>query len=304
MLRLGIETDGTDVYEGGGYLHAIYPPPILIPLALIASGDKIAPLDDSIDLLRVSFIFREDSFDPTARIKRGRVYRRAYDSQPTDCSVYPHPARFTEVNKVYPGAGVLSKRLATFSPHRISVALKEPVASQPLVLLGTAQAYSLWLIVDIEQIYTGEELLTLRAIRSFGALPNLKPERLPESNKSKLVQTAETLGQEIHRASPGSVIDRSRDLISVSIAAYLETKGVSAAHNDLGDLIKELDKLADNDRRLIVSNAAKIVSLLHARGKPSEQEKRPIRRIMEQDAELAVSCVGVTLCDFGWAEWT
>jgi len=42
---------------------------------------------------------------------------------------------------------------------------------------------------------------------------------------------------------------------------------------------------------------------LHARAKPVERAKRPMRPVREQDAELAIQCVGTILCELGWAEW-
>jgi hypothetical protein len=49
--------------------------------------------------------------------------------------------------------------------------------------------------------------------------------------------------------------------------------------------------------------AAKIIARLHARAKPAEEARRPMRPVREQDAELATQCVGTILCELGWAEW-
>lgn len=68
---------------------------------------------------------------------------------------------------------------------------------------------------------------------------------------------------------------------------------------DLGKLIKRLE----TEGRIIAENAANIIARLHARAKPSEQEKRQLRPIREQDADLAVQCVGMLLCEIGFAEW-
>lgn len=43
--------------------------------------------------------------------------------------------------------------------------------------------------------------------------------------------------------------------------------------------------------------------MLHSRAKPSEQERRDLRVIREQDANLAVQCVGALLCEIDFAEW-
>jgi hypothetical protein len=300
MITLGIDQEGVDVYEGGGWLHAVYPPPILTPITL-ASRESAKAVPDSVTVINTPFLFREDSFDPTARIRRGRMYRRD-NTQFQNRNVYAHPARQSEMRDKHRAATVLSKPLIIFHPHHLSAIVMRPL-SDVRIILGTEQANSVWTIVDVERIHTNEELLTLRAIRSLGVLPNIKVDLLQQSDIGKIVQSLEILSFEIHKSAPESVIDRARDVISVAISSYLETKDLSVIGQDLGELIRGLNSLGVNDRRRIVSSAAEIVRLLHARSKPSEQEKRPTRRIMEQDAELAIACVGVTLCDFGWAVW-
>ncbi|HEX7965375.1 MAG TPA: hypothetical protein VF651_06625 [Gammaproteobacteria bacterium] len=301
MVTLGVDQDGADVYEGASWLHAIYPPPILTPITITKLGGKIEP-SMALYVMQAEYVFREDSFDPTSRIKRGRIYRRD-NTQPHNCSVYPHPARATEYLTSRSGNGIFMKSLVVFYQHQVAHELKVTPAVQALAVLGTSSAYSLWLIVDIERIHTNEDLLTLRSIRSSSSLPNLKIDSLPAHGKSKLVQATEKLALDINKAAPESVIDRTRDLMVVALTSYLEEKGLDVAGLDLGQLIKKFDGLPAQDQRHIAENAGKIIARLHARAKPSERGKRPLRNIMEQDAELAVSCAAVTLCDFNWAEW-
>lgn len=300
-MMLGIDEDGADVYEGSSWLHAIYPPPILIPINFGSSSEEAKP-SEATHISHVKYLFREDSFDPTSRIKRGRVYIRD-DTTPRDCIVYPHPARATEIITRAKGYATFQRRLAVFHPYQIGPNLKQPILKPPVVILGTSAAYSLWVIVEFERIYTNEELITLRSVRSFGSIPNLRVDTLPTGDKAKIVQTYEKLSLDIHKSGPESVIDRSRELMVAVLKGYLGTNNVEAAGDDLSSLTKKLDELPSADRKNVASNAAKIIGLLHARGKIAEQEKRAFRPIMEQDAELAVSCIGVTLCDFGWAEW-
>src|ERR1700743_988742 len=115
MMTLAVDENGSDVYEGGGWLHAVYPPPILIPITFGLSGERIEP-SQAIYASNMQYVFREDSFDPISRIKRGRVYRRD-DTAPKDCLVYPHPARITESNHVAI-SGVFSKCLVVFWPYQ------------------------------------------------------------------------------------------------------------------------------------------------------------------------------------------
>ena len=56
------------------------------------------------------------------------------------------------------------------------------------------------------------------------------------------------------------------------------------------------------EKKNIVISASEIIRVLHPRAKPSEQEMRKARQPDEQDAELAINCLGVLLKDIGWAK--
>jgi|ERR1035437_4133212 hypothetical protein len=90
-----------------------------------------------------------------------------------------------------------------------------------------------------------------------------------------------------------------------SFSAYLQNEGIAEANGkDLGALIELLVKRNDKNGQRIVACAAEIPQRLHSRGKHAEQEKHDnLRPIREQDAELAVQCIGVMLCDLGWGRW-
>ena len=298
---LGIDQDGVDVYEGGTWLHAVYPPPILTLATIPNIGDQLTAPNIQF-VMSMPIIFREDSFDPTSRIKRGRLYRKD-NTQPHNCYVYPHPARQTEMRTHHNQAQVFNKSLVVFYPHQISHELKDGIKGSQLMVLGTASAYSVWRIVDIERIHNGEELITLRSIRSLGSMPRLKIDALPEASRAKIEQATETLISEIHTSAPESVIDRARDLLAVSFAAYLDIYNAGRAKADLSEIVRQCEKLEKDNRKYVAENAARIVALLHARSKSTEQSRRNTRKLMEQDADLAVACVGTSLCDFGWAEW-
>jgi hypothetical protein len=60
-----------------------------------------------------------------------------------------------------------------------------------------------------------------------------------------------------------------------------------------------------DENKTVADHAANIIARLHARAKTSEseQEKRELRSIREQDAELATQCLGTLLCEIGLAKW-
>jgi hypothetical protein len=84
--------------------------------------------------------------------------------------------------------------------------------------------------------------------------------------------------------------------------AFLELMGKSS-QDSLDKAIKIAGKFEPTDKKEVVRNAADIVRLLHGRTKYAVQRAKNTRDIREPDAELAVQCIGVMLCDLGWAEW-
>lgn len=147
-------------------------------------------------------------------------------------------------------------------------------------------------------------LVTLKARQSLGALPEIDWGRLPD--KTGLVRgKIESLLDDLYRAGAESIVDRAREAATAILSAYLQSEGFAeASGKDLGALTDLLDKRSGKNCNRIVRCAAEIPQRLHSRGKHAEQEKRDdLRPIREQDAELAVQCVGVMLCDLGWARW-
>ncbi len=163
------------------------------------------------------------------------------------------------------------------------------------MLLGVDDRFTVWTIIDVEAIVTGEDLVTLKARNSFGILPDLKKDKIPEPFRAKITEALNTFTDEVHRSAPASVIDRARDAAVHILLAYFDLQG--AAAEDLGKLIKRLEP----DKR-IAASAATIIARLHARTKPSEQARRELFPIRERDVDLTIQCVGTLLCELEFAE--
>ncbi|MHB1528008.1 MAG: hypothetical protein ACYCXT_01040 [Acidiferrobacteraceae bacterium] len=256
---------------------------------------------DTGDIFSVSLIFREDAFDPVSRVRRGRFYEKN-PSQPVGWHVYPHPA-LTGEEQTANRLGVLLKDLATFHACAMSQKHFAKTEHQPLVVLGNAQRFTVWVLVSSEMSLTGEEIVSLRSRATFGALPELLWDKVPQPGRASIKNTLNILSEDIYRAGPESVIDRARDVASAILSAYVVDRSLAAATKDLGKLVDVLGKLPRDDRPNICKNGGDIIAILHPRAKPSEQALRPLRPIREQDAELAVQLVGTMLCDLGWAQW-
>lgn len=248
------------------------------------------------DLVGDAWIFREDSFDPIARVRRGRFYQ-AGNQQPVQWHVQVHPAIQSEVREA--NKGVVTKLLETFHGNPVWHRFIKDQKEQPLVLLGFDERFTVWTIINVEYISTGEDLVTLKACSSLGVLPQITVEAIPGRNRNAVMEVLDIFSNEVHRSAPVSIIDRARNAVSQLLLAYTGLEGKHA--KDLSGLVKELEK--EEEPKLIAICASKIIARLHARAKPVEKAKRPLRVIREQDAELAAQCLGVILCELGWAEW-
>jgi hypothetical protein len=295
MISIGIDTSQGLVYESSCRYNGrlLWPAPVISHAKIIHADEQEFKAKSSQDSF--GYIFREDSFDPITKIRRGRFYE-SQASLTQGWQVLPHHAKPYRENY---NSGVPHKeQLDTYSSH-MSIWHRHIQGKQqkPLVLLGLGDCYTVWEIISIEDIYTGETMVTLKARNSLGNLPQLLNNNIPENYRDKLIEAVQTFSDEAYRASPSSVIDRARDVATCALNAYLGYSGKSA--KDLGKLVAEV-----NSRdRAIAASTANIIARLHARGKPVEQEKRELLPIRENDANLVVQCVGGLLCELGYGEW-
>lgn len=292
MINIGIEKHQSLVYEGdSNYGRGVWPTPVVTPAKFVYPSEGDLKAHTSSDVF--GYRFREDSFDPIARVRRGRFYC-AHGAQPQQWKVARHPG--SPFDSIAPDIHGFSKSLETFYGNPIWYKIQER-KEFPIVLLGVDDRFTAWTIISVEAIATGEDLVTLKARDSFGILPRMLDGRVAEAFQAKLNEALETFADEVHRSSPVSIIDRARDVATHALLAHFNLQKDNAL--DLGDLIKRIK----SEGRVIAENSANIIARLHARAKPSEQEKRDLRLIREQDADLAVQCVGALLCELGFAEW-
>lgn len=292
MISLGIDSNGNLVFEGDtGSGLLVQPTPVMTAATFVDSKTEQLAGAKTRDLYSVPLVFREDEFDPVSRVRRGRFYERN-QSQPIRWQVY---------------AGILAnaglRELATFHSCAVSGKYLKGREGQPLVVLGYAEQFTVWTVVSIELSVTGEEVVALRSRAAIGALPEVRWNRIPEEGKAQVKKTLEILAEDIYRAGPESVIDRARDAASAILGAYLVDKGRGNLMQDLGKIVKALNDIPGDERLNICMNGGDIIRILHPRAKPSEQARRLLRPIREQDAELAVQLIGTMLCDLRWAEW-
>lgn len=299
-MYIGVGQSDELVFEGNGTYGArvVWPLPLLTPAKFISGislETKLEPAEINL-FVGAEYLFREDAFDPVTRIRRGRFYKRCQGAQPANWTLKKPPP--LEVNSRTQDEKAFS--FESVVPSEFDVKGNQ----QLLVVLGAEKAFSIWAITNKETVHTREILVTLKARQSLGALPEIDWNRLPD-NSGLVKGKIENLLDDVYRAGAESIVDRAREAATAILSAHLQSEGVVEAYGkDLGTLIELLENRNGKNSQRIVRCAAEIPQRLHSRGKHAEQEKRDeLRPISEQDAELAVQCIGVMLCDLGWARW-
>jgi hypothetical protein len=296
MRAIAVDENLWLFYEGthAKYGHAIWPAPAVSVATVLTNAVDQSAIPNTNYMYEVLMIFREDSFDPVTRIRRGRLYK-ASGERPEDWYVQPHPAYTQDVLEARNYGGKIPKRLVAFYAWPAMRELGGRLGSA-LVALGSRDAFTLWRIVDIERIVTGEDLLTLRARSALGTLPELSEAAVPVEERSVVSDVLERLARAAYTADAGSVVHLARDAAQCCLGVWLAARNgdPKIKHKDLG----ELAKMVDDDHNKIVTQ---LLARLHSRAKPNEQFRYGSRPVHHGDAEFAVLAVGMLLRELGWA---
>jgi hypothetical protein len=293
------------------YGHAIWPTPFL------SIGCYIGPLSEwnrtnsPASLHSAPMLFREDYFDPVARIRRGRLYYRFDGMNPCDWQVQRHPAfgAHPRSDASYGTYGHSSSGLDGYSPKRL-VTFCSWVADasvlkhlrHSVLILGVGERASIHAILDIERLASGEELITMRTRASLGVLPELLDALIPEHHAALVLEQYEKAARAAFRDDVDSVVDRCREAASAALNAERSLHDDAAVGKDLGDLANFFggDKFGARGGRAVLSNAARIIARLHARAKTAERLSNQTAPLSEGDAECALALLGTIYRELGW----
>ena len=289
-MFIAIDDNDLLVYQGHtpGYAYGLWPLPMVSAATLLEGVPDLSELPAGRTLTSAQMIFREDSFDAIARIKRGRLYC-VMPTRPTQWHVSPP--------SVQPFTDQAQRRLYGFDSNTVGDLSR--FVGKGLVALGSASAFSLWQIVSVERIYSGEDVITLKARGSLGVLPDVNENAVPVGDRDKLRQTMQTLQDAAHRSGPESVIDRARDVAQWCLGSWLahQRSDPQLREQDIKALISKIDETIYP----VLRGVAHSIARLHARNKPNEQVRHGSRPIMESDAEYALAGIGILLREVGWA---
>ena len=296
MSELGICKRSGRLYEGNSSagIAINYHVPI-IPIEFVG----VDMHQDNPSLNQPNLVFREDSFDPITKIRRGRVYKEEIgNNQPWRV----HDIARTDLKRIKWSNGE-AQELETTSYSADSLIQLRQMTSLPKVILGKIPHHTYWKILSIETQYDGKPMLTLKAISNFGTVPDLMINQVPEIAQKPIQDALENVEVAANRLGPIETVDACRNALSIVFGALAEdTKldlGQGISHRIKENQSKSKNPNA-NGQDLITQNAD-IVRRLHPRGKASEKEKHQTRAISQEDANLALNCLWFVLVELGWA---
>lgn len=301
---IGIDGNTWLVYEGSGnYGHGLWPTPVVTIATIIAEPADWEKLPASPRLDDAKLVFREDSFDPVSRLRRGRLYQWTDGSLKEIWHFPPHPAEPNDRHSMTTD-GLLHRTLYTYRPVQ-NIALGQSGARQLLLALGTKTAPTVWRLIAVEAIASGESMITLQARSFFGVLPELIDDAMPQTAHKDINRVIEQVSYAVFRSGAASLVDLCRAAITVVLAHWLSHSGEvpdNVHHLDVGELLKLLTKRHPGPSEHSALKAAiQLIQRFHSRGKPNEQSRYGTRPLTEEDAQLALSALGFVLQEIGWA---
>lgn len=306
MRMIGIDQNSWLVFDGvSNYGHGVWPTPVISIATLIEKDSDWGNIPQSAQLDCARLIFREDSFDPVSRVRRGRLYEWNDGAlqQPWFCA--PHPTEPPATNSQAID-GRTNRYLYTYRPARL-FSVASVSTSRGQLVLGTQAAPTVWRIVSTETIISGEEMITLHARSTFGSLPDVLDDRLPEGGRDEICALLDKVADAAFRSSPAALIDLCRAASTVVLAFWLDPAGDTpnnVHHLDLGGLLKAYERAVGDGNAQSPSTVLSVIRLFqrfHSRGKPNEQKRYGLRPPTEEDAKLVLNALGFLLREFGWA---
>jgi len=208
-------------YEGDDtQLWAINPAPVISSARF---DPPIVPAENS-GVLFNSLYFREDYFDATTRIRRGRFY--GVDAM-GGFREWPHNKVSSSPRSPLPFNMNGSVQMQTVY-RRIKIDVPRiTLLGGTMISLGGAGYESDWRVIDIERTTNDELLFTIKSTFSFGILPTLK------TSDTEIKGAYESVLDAALKHAPVPIVDVCREAACVVLGKHLGLTG------DLLDLIKK-----------------------------------------------------------------
>ena len=253
-------------------------------LRLMSQNTLLLPVRLPEDAEHPEMLFREEYFNSSTRIRRGRLYQRTktFGWGPGCVSRFPL--------KEY---GNTQRGLEMEKAYRAAEYLMRPGGS---VVLGTDAGESYWLVVFVEKTFDCQ-YLTLKSKTYFGVLPEVNRDAIPDANRQDILHALEAVVEAAPIQAPQPVIDACRNAVCHMITAKFPESNPTG-EKDLGPIVRWLN----DNKHQTKADAADIINRLHSRAKANAAALHGTRPVSQQDANLAVDAIAFLLQDFGWAE--
>ena len=303
---IGIDRNNWLIYEGASmYGHGVWPTPVVLRATIVTDAEDWEKLPTSVHIEDAKLVFREDTFDPVTGIRRGRLYQwRDGQTQPGTWHVHQHPAVFEDVGH-RDTTGRLRKDLLTYHDANPFVGRLLATNGDAVVALGSGDALSLWTVVQVERIASGQVLLSLKIRSNLGVLPELNLVKVPVASKEVVLAALIKLRTSAYREQASSVVEQCRPTAQIILSHWFDSvSGINVKGDDLGDVIKKIEKHEAGKDRQILLNTGRTLGLFHNRNKPNVKEKlgELARGITESDAAFALQAVALLLNEVGWTK--
>jgi len=298
-MYLGIEMNTGHVYEGNSAPQfAVWPRPAISLAKLIEADDDWLRLPANMGSTPFAWVFREDSFDPVTRVRRGRLYETMGNAQPQYLPVSAHPLDH-DAARAIAASRQLTKSLYAYQPCQTLV-LRPDRGLGTVLALGTGRAASAWRVIQVEVLVDEDILVSLKALSAYGILPEVAQEKVSDDHRQRVLRAVDRVLNAAFRESPISIIDHCRNAAQVVLSCWMVQAGAGE-----GIMAKDLDEVCkaveQKFKKMAARDAANIVRLLHSRGKANKQETESLRLAVEEDAELSIQALGFLLREVGWA---
>lgn len=303
---IGIDRNNWLVYEGASmYGHGVWPTPVVLRATIVANEDDWRKLPTSIHIEDAKLVFREDMFDPVSGLRRGRLYQwHDGKTQPSSWHVHQHPAVFEDVGH-RDTAGRFRKELLTYHDANPFADRMLAANGDLVIALGAGDALSLWTVVQVERIASGQELLSIKSRSNLGVLPELDLAKMPAASKEIVLAALSKLRTSAYREQASSVVEQCRPTAQIILSHwFIAVSEINAKGDDLGELIKKIEKHDTGKNRQILLNTGRTLGLFHNRNKPNVQEKlgELARNVKESDAAFALQAIALLLHEVGWTK--
>ena len=222
-MYIGFESNSGHWYEGAnGPQFVISLRPIISQAKRIISPTDWDSLPKGIEQTPFEWAFREDSFDPVTRIRRGRLYEPNLPQPKRDWPVNAHPDDFDDRLKA--ANNRLSKALLTYVPCQ-SFAAEGQAANGATLVLGQGSSVSAWRVIQVERVIGDDVMVSLKALTAYGIIPALDVTRLTEAELQPVQRAHERVVDSAFRETPISVIDQCRNAAAVTLSRWLVKDG-------------------------------------------------------------------------------